>query len=261
MQDNKPRVEEYLERVGVTNLRTIVVTSWKGRACTFIPRIELTLDLEESRRGAHMSRLIESITETIEEEVAKKRPSLEEIEKAVIENLHKKHPFKKAEITMDTELVIPKKTPKSKKNTFETHDVSVAVTYLEGEYKKTLSVRVYGNTSCPHAMSQTKGRTHIQRAKTSLLLETSFDNPIELEDMVDCVEKGFSSEVYTLLKTEDEVYVVEKMFANPQFVEDVTRDVINSARKRFPKCRIYVKTISEESIHRHDVIASGSTIS
>lgn len=110
-------------------------------------------------------------------------------------------------------------------------------------------------------MSQTKGRTHIQRARTLLELETGFENKIELEDMISCVEKGFSSEVYTLLKTEDEVHVVEKMFENPQFVEDVTRNVINSARKTFPKCRIYVKTISEESIHRHDVIAEGSTTS
>jgi len=72
------------------------------------------------------------------------------------------------------------------------------------------------------------------------------------------VEGSFPSEVYALLKTEDEVYVVEKMFSNPKFVEDVTRQIIDSARKRFPGCVIKVKTISQESIHRHDVVAEGS---
>ena len=257
MQDNKPKVEEYLERVGVTNLRTIVITTWQGRKYTFIPRIELTLDLEEKRRGAHMSRLVESITETIEEETGVTHASIEEVEKAILEKLRAKHPYDSAQIIMDTELVVPKKTPKTGKNTMETHDVSVKMTYKNKEYIKTLSVTVFGNTACPHAMNQTHGKTHIQRARATLELETGYDNPIYLEKMIDCVEKSFSSEVYTLLKTEDEVYVVEKMFSNPRFVEDVTREILNGAKKQFKGCKIRVKTISEESIHRHDVIAEG----
>jgi GTP cyclohydrolase IV len=257
MQDNKPRVEEYLERVGVTNLRTIVVTTWQGKKYTFVPRIELTLDLEEKKRGAHMSRLIESITETIEEETNLSHTSLEEVEKSILERLRSKHPYERAQITMDTELVIPKKTPKTGKNTMETHDVSVKVSYDNKKYAKTLKVTVIGNTSCPHAMNQTGGKTHIQRARAALELEMDYNKEVRLEDMVALVEKSFSSEVYTLLKTEDEVYVVEKMFSNPHFVEDVTREILNSAKKEFSNCKIKVKTISEESIHRHDVIAEG----
>lgn len=260
MQDNKPQVEEYLERVGVTNLRTIVLTSWQGKKYTFVPRIELTLDLDKKRRGAHMSRLIESITETIEEETGLvSHNSLEAVEKAILEKLRHKHNYKKAQITMDTELVVPRKTPKTGKTTMETYDVSVQVSNEDGRYVKTLKVTVLGNTVCPHAMNQAKGKTHIQRAKATLELTTDFENNIYLEEMINCVEKSFSSEVYTLLKTEDEVYVVEKMFSNPQFVEDVSRGILNTAKKQFRGCKIKVKTISEESIHRHDVLAEGYT--
>jgi GTP cyclohydrolase IV len=255
MQDNKPLVSEDLERVGVTNLRTIVLTEWKGRKYTFTPKIELTIDLDRKKRGAHMSRLVESITETIEEEIVLRHGSIEEVGKSILERLEKKHPFQKAQISMETDLVISRKTPKTGKTTMESYGVFVSVSYLGGAYRKTLRVSVMGNTVCPHAMEQTGGRTHIQRAETMLELDTPYDNLIDLEDMVNCVEKVFPSEIYSLLKTEDEVYVVEKMHANPKFVEDVTRGVIDAARKRFPGCGIHVKTISQESIHRHDVIA------
>ncbi|MEA3254752.1 MAG: hypothetical protein U9Q22_02840, partial [Candidatus Altiarchaeota archaeon] len=42
MQDRKPVVRESLDRVGVTNLRAIVLTSWKGGRYNFVPEIELT---------------------------------------------------------------------------------------------------------------------------------------------------------------------------------------------------------------------------
>lgn len=258
MQDNRPQVQEDLERVGVTNLRTIVLTEWKGRKYTFTPRIELTIDLDRKKRGAHMSRLVESITETIEEEIVLRHGSIEEVGKSILERLEKKHPFQRAQISMETDLVIPRKTPKTHKTTMESYGVYVNVSYAGGDYRKTLRVSVTGNTACPHAMEQTKGKTHIQRAEAVLELNTSYDNMIDLEDMVDCVEKVFPSEIYSLLKTEDEVYVVRKMHANPKFVEDVTRGVIDASRKRFPGCRIRVKTISQESIHRHDVIAESS---
>jgi len=261
MQDNKPSVQEDLERVGITNLRTIVMTRWKGNKYTFVPTIELTIDLDKKRRGAHMSRLIESITETIEEEIEVRHSSIEEVGKAILEKLSEKHPHRKAQISMDTELVVPRKTPKTKKTTMETYDVCVKVSYVDGAYRKTLKVSVIGNTVCPHAMERTGGRSHIQRAEGMLEIETAYDNPIALEDMIDCVEGAFPSEVYALLKTEDEIYVVEKMFSNPKFVEDVTREILDSARKRFAGCRINVKTVSQESIHRHDVVAEGSAAS
>lgn len=44
--------------------------------------------------------------------------------------------------------------------------------------------------------------------------------------MVREVEKCASSELYPLLKREDEKYVTERAYDNPKFVEDVLRDVV-----------------------------------
>ncbi|HEX55068.1 MAG: GTP cyclohydrolase IV [Candidatus Altiarchaeales archaeon] len=258
MQDSKPEIMKNLDRVGITGLRTIVMTKWKGKRYNFVPDIELTIDLEKEKKGVHMSRLIESVIECIESEIEVRHNSLEELERHILEKLKEKHPYKKSEIEIKTELVIPKKTPVTGKLSMETYDISVKLFYENGEYRKRLRVGVIGNTVCPHAMEKNEGKTHMQRAYSILEIETSYDNEIALEDMIDCVEISFPSRVYTLLKTEDEKYVVKKMFENPKFVEDVTRSILDNAKKRFKNCRIKAKTISEESIHRHNVMAEGS---
>ena len=204
-----------------------------------------------------MSRLIESIAEQIEKEVKIKYKSIEELEKNILESIKKKHEYKKAEICMKTQLIVEKKTPKTKKQTFETHDVEVKLlSTLSGKLKKILKVVVVGATACPHALRN--GKTHMQRAIATLEIKTSYENKIELEEMISCVEDCFSSEVYTLLKTEDERYLIDKMISNPKFVEDVTREILHKAKRKFKGgCEIFVRTISYESIHRHNVLAEG----
>jgi len=261
LQDKKPEIKESLERVGITGLKSIVMTNWKNRKYNFVPEIELTLDLDKERKGIHMSRLVESIAECIEEEVEIRHGSLEEVEKSILEKLKEKHPFNHAEITMKTDLIIPQKTPVTGKRTMEAHEISVKVSCNNGVYTKVLKVKVLGNTVCPHAMNKNKGRTHIQRAMGMLEIETEYEHEIELEEMIKCVELAFPSEVYTLLKTEDERYIVNEMFQNPKFVEDVTRGILINAKRKFKNCKIRAKTISQESIHRHDVIAEGSCMS
>lgn len=257
MQDKKPDIMESLSRVGITGLKTIVMTNWKGRRYNFVPEIELTLNLDRERKGIHMSRLIEAIAESIEQEIEITHGSLEEVEKDILERLKKKHPFNHAEISMKTDFVVPRKTPITKKTTMETYSVTVKVSSDNERYRKLLQVEVEGNTVCPHAMNKCGGKTHIQRATGLLEVETDYVNEIDLEDMIDCVEDAFPSRVYTILKAEDEKQVVEEMHANPKFVEDVTRSILSNAKKRFKNVTIKAKTISKESIHRHNVIAEG----
>jgi GTP cyclohydrolase-4 len=255
-QDDLPKIQEDLERVGITGLRTLVIINWKGREYRFIPEVEITIDLDKGRKGAHMSRLIESITEFVEKEVAIKYNSIEELEKHILKSLKEKHPYKRGEISMKTQLIVEKRTPVTKKKTMETYDVLVKLCSKNGFMEKILRVDVIGSTVCPHAMRER--RTHMQRALGILEIETNYDNKIELEEMIECVESSFSSEVYTLLKTKDEHHLVKKMFSQPKFVEDVTREILHKAKEKFKGCKIFAKVISYESIHKHNVLAEGS---
>jgi len=254
-QDKKPDIPEELQKVGVTDLKTIIQTRWKGVLYRFIPKVSLSISLPKEKKGAHLSRLIEAISETIEEEAAVVYNSLEELEKHILDSLVKKHSYERGEITMDTELVIQKQTPVSKRQTMETYDISVTVIKNGDAYAKKLEATAVGSTVCPHAMEHSKGKPHIQRAKATLAVETGYDTPVELESMITIIERGFSSEAYTLLKTEDEKYLVEKMHANPRFVEDACRHILAEAKQAYKKSRINVRVISFESIHPHNVLA------
>jgi GTP cyclohydrolase-4 len=257
-QDKNPDVALKLEKVGITNLKTLIKIVRDGREFRHIPTISIFMDLDKMKKGVHMSRLIESITEMLEEEVTEEHYSLEQIGKHILEKLKKKHHFEKAGIEFSSELPVVEKTPSSKRDTIEIHDIYVQLLNDGLTWTKKLKISVLGNTACPHALSVNEGKTHIQRAVGILELETDFENEIALEEMVDVVEHSFSSKVYTLLKAEDESHIVNKMFENPLFVEDVCRNILALSSERFSNCFIHGTCISHESIHRHDVYAEGS---
>jgi GTP cyclohydrolase-4 len=257
-QDEPPQYPIHLEKAGICNLKTSIKINRSNTEYRHIPVINIFMNLDKMRKGVHMSRFIESITETVEEEVAEEHYSLEHIGKHILQTLKDKHHFEKAGVHIDSELPVYQKTPASKKNTVEVHTVSVTVVNKGETWKKYLMVSVVGNTVCPHALSMNHEKTHIQRAIGELTIETDFENDIALEDMIDTVEQSFSAKVYTLLKSEDESAIVDAMFQNPLFVEDVCRNMLKKASNRFKNCYIHAKCISNESIHRHDVYAEGS---
>ena len=168
-QEESPAIREPLRRVGITNLRSVAKINWKGKVYTFLPLFEVTIDVPAEKKGIHMSRLVESITEAmseaVEEEVMEAHSSLEELGKSIIKRLEDKHPHRRAEVWIKTHLIIPRKTPASKRTSYEPYDVEVGVIKNEdGTFEKILRVRVIGNTACPHAMANNNGKTHIQRA-------------------------------------------------------------------------------------------------
>ena len=77
----------------------------------------------------------------------------------------------------------------------------------------------------------------------------------ELPRMVSSIEKTASSELYPLLKREDEKFVTEQAYNNPKFVEDVLRDVVLLLRNDDKIDSFEVECESLESIHNHSAWA------
>jgi GTP cyclohydrolase I len=76
-----------------------------------------------------------------------------------------------------------------------------------------------------------------------------------LEDVIEMVETGGSSPVYSLLKREDEKYVTEHAYANPVFVEDVVRNCAQRLDANSNVTWFSVEVESHESIHNHNAYA------
>ncbi len=250
-QDRQPAVMERIDRVGVENVRTHLTIERDGVTLFHLPLIDVVIDLEENKKGIHMSRIIETINEVVSRKHADR--SLEDVALEILNGVAKRHPYLSGEATIRTILLIPRRTPVSKKRTYESYDVVVKVR-KDGGVKKYLEVTAIGNTLCPHSLELTGGRSHIQRAKLILGMWMDFDADVRLEDMADICDSCFSSPTYMVVKGADERYLVNHMFENPRFVEDLARECLSKARSLGVKGEVRIRAISFESIHKHNAI-------
>lgn len=254
-QDRAPMVKETIDRVGISGLRTSLKLRTKSGESDFTAEIDLFIDLEDMRKGIHMSRLVESINEVVSSSSRRPKSTFEKLGLDILNELKKRHKYTKGEILIKTTFFVRRHTPITMKPTDEPYDVSVGVISRDNTFIKKLRVKAVGNTLCPHSLETTRGKAHVQRAEVDLQIEVPIEEEIRLEELVDICEKSFSSPTYTVLKTNDEAALVEHMFQNPKFVEDVTRDCFKQAKNLKFKGRVKIRATSFESIHKHNAIS------
>lgn len=241
--------------MGIAGLRTSLRLCNAGQETPFTAEIDLFIDLDQDRKGIHMSRLVESINDVISKGTRRSRESFERLGMEILNELKKRHKYSKGEITIKTTLFMRRHTPVTNKPTDEPYDVSIGVIFKGERVFKNLRVKAIGNTLCPHSLETTKGKAHVQRAEVDLSIEAPIKEKIPLEELIEICENSFSSPTYTVLKTNDEAAVVEEMFRNPKFVEDVARDCYRQARNLKFKGRVKIRATSFESIHKHNAIS------
>lgn len=256
-QDLSPKVKETIDRVGISGLKAAL----KLRASSgsqeehFLADIDLFIDLDPERKGIHMSRLVESINEIISRRCEQPKESFEAIGKDILTELQKRHHYNRGEITMRTTILLRRHTPVTGKPTDEPYEVGVRVMVDGTSFTKNLNVKAIGNSLCPHSLETTRGKAHVQRAEIDLSIETAAEEKILLEELIEICENSFSSPTYTVLKTVDEAAVVEEMFKNPKFVEDVVRDCFKQTRNLSFKGKVKIHVVSLESIHKHNAVS------
>ena len=264
-QNDKPHSALKLTEVGIKNLKILMTIKRNGTIYKFTPVCDLYIDLPGNLRGAHLSRLVEAITAVLTKEAPSYHESVEKMALTVLNKVFDKHPFTRAKIKMDFDFGVVTKTPVSNKQTIEVYRVIVTCLKVK-DYNEPfcqISVVSKGNTACPHGLATFNGRmTHIQRALGKLTVTGTISNIPTFESMINIVENTFSSRTYSILKIEDEKEVIKSMYDHPNFCEDVTRNILSEAQmvlveKKGYEFNISAETISEESIHKHDVISRG----
>lgn len=261
-QDQSPRTGGIqLHEVGVRNLKTILLIQRQNSSFRLFPTVEIAIDLPEDVKGAHMSRLVESMTDVLTDE-STKHSSVEKMSAQVLLELSKRHKYTRAHMTLFFDFVVEQQTPISHRKTFEVYPITMKTTRFNPALDSDvtviheISVSSKGNTVCPHAMTNNEGKTHIQRAIGTLTIKGRTRDVPEFEEMIQILEESFSSPTFTLLKSSDENHLVQQMYANPLFCEDVARNIMGKARERIGKnLEIHAEVESQESIHKHDVFS------
>ena len=294
VQARRPRTEVSLTRVGVTGVEKVIRINPHAGADgdggqLFFAEFECFVDLNPKQAGAHMSRFEEVVNEAIDEAVLAESLKAEHLAARIAERVRDRQEGMRAEVSLAARYPETVPAPVSGKPTQEIYTLfGTAVASTAGTRTLT-GVQAQGMTACPCAQEMIASgarerlaesgydesqideildlvpvATHNQRGVGTLYLgrDEDCETEIDARELLAIVESSMSSEIYELMKREDERAVVEKAHANPRFVEDCVREMIRRLAGAHPDLHgrnfIFARQENFETIHRHNVIAERS---
>jgi GTP cyclohydrolase I len=239
-----------IQKVGVKKVHLpLQILTKKGDHQQVLGNVSLSADLNENYRGTHMSRFMEILTRWS----TKKMSSVEVRE--ILNEVIKKLEAESAEISVTFKYFIEKSSPITKTVGYLDYNCFFFGKLQNERFSFILGVEVPVQLVCPCSKEISKEGAHNQRALIRVKLEYYPQNFIWIEDLVEIIEKTGSSQVYPVIKREDEKYITEASFDNPKFVEDTLRDLVNELRKDNGIRWFGVECDSYESIHNHNAFA------
>jgi GTP cyclohydrolase I len=238
-----------IDKVGVKGVKyPIVVLDKKNKNQSTVATINMYVDLPRSFRGTHMSRFIEILDHH------KGRMTFHNIS-PILSEMKEKLDAKSAHLEIAFPYFIEKTAPVSSQKSFMAYECKFIASQDDSD-KFILEVNVPVMSLCPCSKEISDRGAHSQRSIVTVRIKIS--SIVWIEDIVNLVEDAASSDVYALLKREDEKYVTEKAYDNPRFAEDMVRHIAVELEKIKQVTWFIVETENYESIHNHNAYASVS---
>ncbi len=287
VQNSSPTVAVSLSRVGVTNVEKVIRIGAPGEEQLFSAKLDCFVDLGPDQKGAHMSRFEEVVNAVIGEAVLGEASfKAEQLAQRIAEGVRDRQDARRAEVTIAARYPEHKPAPVSGIPTQEIYTLYGSAVASARGTRRLVGVAAQGITACPCAQELVAGNarealladgfsdeeiarifdavpvaTHNQRGLGTLHVGCPEDCDTELEaaTLLAIVENSMSSEIYELMKRDDEVAVVEKAHRRPRFVEDCVREMIGGVVGELGDLAdgVFISARQEnlETIHQHNVVA------
>ncbi|MCI0329468.1 MAG: GTP cyclohydrolase FolE2 [candidate division Zixibacteria bacterium] len=246
LQNEKDLRNMPLNRVGIKNLRyPVEVLDQKAGRQKTVANISMFVDLAGDLRGTHLSRFVELVHKHKDEIGVSNLAAILEETKEVFDS-------RDAYLELAFPYFVEKQAPVTgERGLLEYRSFFAA--YLSDAYRATVGVSVPVTTLCPCSKEISSAGAHNQRSLVGLWVEAA--RFVWFEDLIALVEEKASSDLFSLLKREDEKFVTEKAYANPRFVEDLVREVALELEGDAEVSGFRVEVESLESIHNHNAYA------
>jgi GTP cyclohydrolase I len=246
IQNHKDNRNIDIDQVGVKGIRYPITVLDKnmGEQQT-VARINMYVDLPRHYKGTHMSRFVEILNEH------SRRISLQNFTE-ILEEMKEKLNARSAHMEISFPYFINKAAPVTKSEGL----MEYQCTFKGSLNKKSDLVTVIHvpiSTLCPCSKEISTFGAHNQRGEVTL--QVRFKKFIWIEDLIRLVEETASSDVYSVLKREDEKYVTEWAYDHPMFVEDIVREIAQKLNKDQNITWFAVESENFESIHNHNAYA------
>lgn len=236
-----------IDKVGVRGVRFPIQVRDKARAVqNTVATVGLFVDLPKEFKGTHMSRFIE---------VLNSHGSVIHVEnlREILLELQKKLHAATSHLEMEFPYFMSKTAPVSGKESLMDYTARFEAWACAKEIDFVLTVKANVTTLCPCSKAISARGAHNQRGEVTV--QVRFKKPIWIEDLIAIIEKSASSELYALLKREDEKSVTERAYDNPVFVEDLVRNVAVRLNAHPDVTWYKVEAENQESIHNHNAYA------
>ena len=238
-----------IDKVGVRGLRFPIQV--RDKAHTFqntVATIGMFVDLPHQFKGTHMSRFVEVLNahgNTIHVE------NIGEILRA----MQMKLDAATAHLEIEFPYFMSKKSPVSRQESLMDYIARFDASARKGEDDFVLTVKANVTTLCPCSKAIAKYGAHNQRGEVTVKIRSREGEIVWIEDVIGIIESSASSELYALLKRQDEKAVTERAYENPVFVEDLVRNVALKLNADSRVTWYKVEAENFESIHNHNAYA------
>ena len=236
-----------IDKVGVRGLRFPIQVRDKAHSLqNTVATIGMYVDLPKQFKGTHMSRFIE---------VLHAHGSVVHVE-SISDILHAMQAKLKADtahLEMEFPFFLTKTAPVSGRESVMDYTARFDATACGREIDFVLTVIAAVTTVCPCSKAIAKYGAHNQRGNVTVQLRSR--RAIWIEDVIAIIEASASSELYSLLKRQDEKAVTERGYENPVFVEDLVRNVALKLNAHADVGWYKVEAENYESIHNHNAYA------
>ena len=246
-QSERDDRELRIDKVGVRGLRFPVQIRDKAHALqNTVATIGLFVDLPKEFKGTHMSRFIEVLN-------AHGRIVHVDNIPDILLALQKKLHASASHLEMEFPYFLTKKAPVSGLEGALDYTARFEASAYGKEIDFVLTVKAPVTTLCPCSKAISSYGAHNQRGEVTVQIR--FSKSIWIEDLIALIESSASSELFSLLKREDEKAVTERAYDNPVFVEDLVRNVALRLNAHPDVTWYKVEAENYESIHNHNAYA------
>ena len=236
-----------IDKVGVRGLRFPIQIRDRAHSIqNTIATIGMYVDLPKEFKGTHMSRFIE---------VLNAHGNMVHVENIpeILEAMQRKLHAGSAHLEMEFPFFLEKTAPVSGMKSVMDYTARFVASATGTEQDFVLTVIANVTTLCPCSKAISRFGAHNQRGTVTVQIRSS--KSVWIEDVISMVESSASSELYSLLKRQDEKAVTERAYENPVFVEDLVRNVVLRLNAHPDITWYKVEAENYESIHNHNAYA------
>ena len=246
-QSERDHRELRINKVGVRGLRFPIQVRDKAHAVqNTVATIGMFVDLPMEFKGTHMSRFIE---------VLNAHGNVIHVENItdILHALQAKFQAATSHLEIEFPYFMEKRAPVTGKAGVMDYLARFDAAACHQDILFLLTVKANVTTLCPCSKAIAAYGAHNQRGEVTVQIRSR--KAVWIEDLIAIIESSASSELYALLKREDEKAVTERAYDNPVFVEDLVRNVALKLNAHPDVTWYKVEAENQESIHNHNAYA------